>query len=67
MSQAHSRPGEAGESPIPRTNVVVAVLALGGIVVSLMQTLVIPIGRLPAHRHASVLLRNRRRRGVHGR
>ncbi|MFI1767013.1 MFS transporter [Streptomyces sp. NPDC020800] len=53
MSQAHSRPGEAGESPIPRTNVVVAVLALGGIVVSLMQTLVIPIvPELPKLLHA---------------
>ncbi|MQY34063.1 putative multidrug resistance protein MdtD [Streptomyces sp. RB17] len=43
MSPAHPRSDQAGESAVPRTNVVVAVLALGGIVVSLMQTLVIPI------------------------
>ncbi|MEV6112617.1 MFS transporter [Streptomyces sp. NPDC052109] len=43
MSQAHPRPAEAGESAVARTHVVVVVLALGGIVVSLMQTLVIPI------------------------
>ncbi|MFD5544760.1 MFS transporter, partial [Streptomyces sp. NPDC127079] len=43
MSPAQPRPVEAGESAAPRTNVVVAVLAFGGIVVSLMQTLVIPI------------------------
>ncbi|MER7841399.1 MFS transporter [Streptomyces sp. NPDC096040] len=43
MSHAQPRPTEAGESAAPRTNVVVAVLAFGGIVVSLMQTLVIPI------------------------
>ncbi|MEU2623989.1 MFS transporter [Streptomyces sp. NPDC007157] len=43
MSHAQPRPMEAGESAAPRTNVVVAVLAFGGIVVSLMQTLVIPI------------------------
>ncbi|MEU1342863.1 MFS transporter [Streptomyces sp. NPDC005827] len=43
MSHAQPRPMEAGESAAPRANVVVAVLAFGGIVVSLMQTLVIPI------------------------
>ncbi|MER5527980.1 MFS transporter [Streptomyces sp. NPDC002677] len=43
MSYAQPRPIEAGESAAPRTNAVVAVLAFGGIVVSLMQTLVIPI------------------------
>lgn len=43
MSHAQPRPIEAGESAAPRANVVVAVLAFGGIVVSLMQTLVIPI------------------------
>ncbi|MFG3024098.1 MFS transporter [Streptomyces sp. NPDC048254] len=43
MSYAQPRPTEAGESAAPRTNAVVAVLAFGGIVVSLMQTLVIPI------------------------
>jgi MFS family permease len=41
-------------SPAARPNLVVLVLALGGIVVSLMQTLVIPlIPRLPALLHAS--------------
>jgi MFS family permease len=54
MSHAHPRPDQAGESAVPRTNVVVAVLALGGIVVSLMQTLVIPIvPELPELLHAS--------------
>ncbi|MGW4562820.1 MFS transporter [Streptomyces sp. NPDC004561] len=54
MSQAHPRPAEAGEPAVPRANVVVAVLALGGIVVSLMQTLVIPIvPQLPHLLHAS--------------
>ncbi|MER5427770.1 MFS transporter [Streptomyces sp. NPDC002588] len=43
MTQAHPRPAETGEPPAPRANPVVAVLAFGGIVVSLMQTLVIPI------------------------
>ncbi|MER5791446.1 MFS transporter [Streptomyces sp. NPDC001980] len=43
MSHAQPRPDAAGDSAAPRTNVVVAVLAFGGIVVSLMQTLVIPI------------------------
>ncbi|MFF7468300.1 MFS transporter [Streptomyces sp. NPDC008092] len=43
MSHAQPRPETAGDSAAPRTNAVVAVLAFGGIVVSLMQTLVIPI------------------------
>ncbi|MGY5053545.1 MFS transporter [Streptomyces sp. 900105755] len=43
MSHVQPRPAAAGGSAAPRTNVVVAVLAFGGIVVSLMQTLVIPI------------------------
>ncbi|MFJ2930133.1 MFS transporter [Streptomyces massasporeus] len=43
MSHALSRPSDAGGPAAPRANAVVAVLAFGGIVVSLMQTLVIPI------------------------
>ncbi|MEV1062385.1 MFS transporter [Streptomyces sp. NPDC050263] len=43
MSDALARPAAAGASAPPRSNAVVAVLALAGIVVSLMQTLVIPI------------------------
>ncbi|MEV7320030.1 MFS transporter [Streptomyces sp. NPDC093970] len=43
MSHVQPRPAAAGESAAPRNNAVVAVLAFGGIVVSLMQTLVIPI------------------------
>ncbi|MGW0579031.1 MFS transporter [Streptomyces sp. NPDC002920] len=43
MSHAQSRPAARGESAAPRPDLVVAVLAFGGIVVSLMQTLVIPI------------------------
>ncbi|MDN3023414.1 MFS transporter [Streptomyces sp. S.PB5] len=43
MSDALARPAEAGGSAPPRSNAVVAVLAFAGIVVSLMQTLVIPI------------------------
>ncbi|MBR8643261.1 MFS transporter [Streptomyces tuirus] len=43
MSQALPRPAGDGRSAAPRANAVVAVLAFGGIVVSLMQTLVIPI------------------------
>ncbi|MFE0672073.1 MFS transporter [Streptomyces sp. NPDC058867] len=43
MSDTLAQPAPAGGSAPPRTNVVVAVLALAGIVVSLMQTLVIPI------------------------
>ncbi|MGA5363318.1 MFS transporter [Streptomyces purpurascens] len=43
MSHALSRPADVGKPAAPRANAVVAVLAFGGIVVSLMQTLVIPI------------------------
>ncbi|WP_405770520.1 MFS transporter [Streptomyces sp. NBC_00080] len=44
MSHAQPRSAEAGEgSAAPRAGLLVAVLAFGGIVVSLMQTLVIPI------------------------
>ncbi|WP_340378003.1 MFS transporter [Streptomyces sp. SS7] len=43
MSDALARPAAPGTSAPPRPNAVVAVLALAGIVVSLMQTLVIPI------------------------
>jgi len=43
MSEAVARPAGAGSSAPPPPNAVVAVLALAGIVVSLMQTLVIPI------------------------
>ncbi|MFJ9560102.1 MFS transporter [Streptomyces fuscichromogenes] len=43
MSDALTRPAAAGTPAPPRSNAVVAVLALAGIVVSLMQTLVIPI------------------------
>ncbi|SDC92207.1 hypothetical protein SAMN05216505_104151 [Streptomyces prasinopilosus] len=54
MSDAPTRSATAGESAPPRADAVVAVLAFGGIVVSLMQTPVIPIvGRLPAFLNAS--------------
>ncbi|MEU1336337.1 MFS transporter [Streptomyces sp. NPDC005827] len=54
MSDALTRPAAAGTSAPPRPNAVVAVLALAGIVVSLMQTLVIPIvPELPTLLHAS--------------
>ncbi|NGO13657.1 MFS transporter, partial [Streptomyces sp. HC44] len=43
MSHAQPRTASTGAAAPPRPNVVVAVLAFGGIVVSLMQTLVIPI------------------------
>ncbi|MFF3330342.1 MFS transporter [Streptomyces sp. NPDC002888] len=43
MPDAPARPAEAGGIAPPRSNAVVAVLALAGIVVALMQTLVIPI------------------------
>ncbi|MFB8775016.1 MFS transporter [Streptomyces broussonetiae] len=50
MTDAPARPAEPGP---PKPGVVVAVLALGGIVVSLMQTLVIPIvPELPQLLHA---------------
>ncbi|MFE9602434.1 MFS transporter [Streptomyces hokutonensis] len=54
MSDALARPAEAGSSAPPRSNAVVAVLAFAGIVVSLMQTLVIPIiPELPKYLNAS--------------
>ncbi|WP_421107427.1 MFS transporter [Streptomyces sp. NEAU-S77] len=54
MSDALPRPTTAGASGPPRANTVVAVLAFAGIVVSLMQTLVIPlIPELPTLLHAS--------------
>jgi MFS family permease len=54
MSDALTRTADAGTSAPPRPDAVVAVLALAGIVVSLMQTLVIPIvPELPALLHAS--------------
>ncbi|KPI02075.1 major facilitator superfamily MFS_1 [Actinobacteria bacterium OK074] len=43
MSDALARPADPTGTAPPRPNVIVAVLALAGIVVSLMQTLVIPI------------------------
>jgi len=43
MSDAPARSADAGAAAPPRPNAVVAVLAFAGIVVSLMQTLVIPI------------------------
>jgi len=43
MSHAQPRFVETESEPAPRTSLVVAVLAFGGIVVSLMQTLIIPI------------------------
>ncbi|MFD9978824.1 MFS transporter [Streptomyces massasporeus] len=43
MPHAPSRPADPGGPTAPRANAFVAVLAFGGIVVSLMQTLVIPI------------------------
>ncbi|MFE9450886.1 MFS transporter [Streptomyces sp. NPDC006739] len=54
MSHAQPRTVTTGAEPAaPRANVVVAVLAFGGIVVSLMQTLVIPIvPELPKLLHA---------------
>ncbi len=54
MSDAPARPAEAASSVPPRSNAVVAVLAFAGIVVSLMQTLVIPIiPELPRYLNAS--------------
>lgn len=43
MSDSPARPGGAGNSVALRPNVAVAVLAFAGIVVSLMQTLIIPL------------------------
>ncbi|MGP4014517.1 MFS transporter [Saccharopolyspora sp. 5N708] len=49
MPNVLAQPDDAGASGPQRANTVVLVLALGGIVVSLMQTLVIPlVPRLPA-------------------
>ncbi|MEU2228179.1 MFS transporter [Streptomyces sp. NPDC018347] len=54
MSDAPARPAAAGSSAPVRPGAVVAVLALAGITVSLMQTLVIPIvPELPVYLHAS--------------
>jgi MFS family permease len=55
MPDAHAvRSSEAGGSAPPDANAVVAVLALSGITVSLMQTLVIPIvPELPTYLHTS--------------
>ncbi|MBB5127233.1 MFS transporter [Streptomyces griseoloalbus] len=54
MSDALDRSAAAGTAPPPHPTAVVAVLAFGGIVVSLMQTLVIPIvGQLPQLLNAS--------------
>ncbi|GAA4496781.1 MFS transporter [Actinoallomurus oryzae] len=51
---SHAQPPAPGAAAPPRANVVVAVLAFGGIVVSLMQTLVIPIvPELPRLLHAT--------------
>ena len=53
MSDALPRPVNAAGASAPRSGAVVAVLAFGGIVVSLMQTLVIPIvPELPKLLHA---------------
>ncbi|MER7408517.1 MFS transporter [Streptomyces sp. NPDC000070] len=54
MSETPARRAKAGSSAPPGSNAVVAVLALAGIVVSLMQTLVIPIvPELPRYLDAS--------------
>ncbi|MEU6179799.1 MFS transporter [Streptomyces coeruleorubidus] len=54
MSDTVTRHAKAGSSAPPRPNAVVAVLALAGVVVSLMQTLVIPIvPELPRYLDAS--------------
>ncbi|MBT3154417.1 MFS transporter [Streptomyces sp. CHD11] len=54
MSDAPARSATTGTAAPPRTGAVVAVLAFSGIVVSLMQTLVIPIvGQLPRYLNAS--------------
>ncbi|MFF1304668.1 MFS transporter [Streptomyces sp. NPDC058307] len=53
MSDALAEPAATGSPAPPKPNAVVAVLALAGIVVSLMQTLVIPIvPELPKLLHA---------------
>ncbi len=43
MSDAPIQPAQEGKVAAPRASAVVAVLAFAGIVVSLMQTLVIPL------------------------
>lgn len=54
MSDALDRSAPPGGAAPPHPTAVVAVLAFGGIVVSLMQTLVIPIvGQLPQYLNAS--------------
>ncbi|MGW0633215.1 MFS transporter [Streptomyces sp. NPDC002758] len=54
MSDAPALSAESGRQAPPQPNAVVAVLALAGITVSLMQTLVIPIvPELPNYLHAS--------------
>ena len=54
MTAALTEPADAAGPRPPRPNAIVAVLALAGIVSSLMQTLVIPlIPELPAYLHAS--------------
>ncbi|MET9761998.1 MFS transporter [Streptomyces sp. NPDC006372] len=54
MSDALAQRAAAGPAAAPRPNAVVAVLAFAGIVVSLMQTLVIPIvPELPKYLNAS--------------
>ncbi|WP_406476358.1 MFS transporter [Streptomyces sp. NBC_01615] len=54
MSEALARPADAGGAAPARSNAMVAVLAFAGIVVSLMQTLVIPIvPELPKYLDAS--------------
>jgi len=54
MSDTPTRPADTAASAPPNPNVIVAVLAFAGIVVSLMQTLVIPIvPELPNYLNAS--------------
>lgn len=54
MSEALAHPSGSGTSGPPRPDTVVAVLAFAGIVVSLMQTLVIPlVPELPGYLGAS--------------
>ncbi|MEU9157365.1 MFS transporter [Streptomyces sp. NPDC048417] len=54
MSDTPTRPADTTTSAPPNPNVIVAVLAFAGIVVSLMQTLVIPIvPELPKYLNAS--------------
>ncbi|WP_030599482.1 MFS transporter [Streptomyces fulvoviolaceus] len=54
MSDVHTSPGDTTGSAPPNPNAIVAVLAFAGIVVSLMQTLVIPIvPKLPEYLNAS--------------